>query len=528
MTLQTQLASLETSGLVNLAQAEPDLEYLFKHALVQEASYESLLKQDRRQIHAAVAQTLESLYVNRLDEIYTVLAFHFNRAEDWDKTLTYAQSAADQAKQQYANTEALMAYDLALQALTKIETQNPTPEAQRQYREQYFSLLSERHGVATRIGRFDQAKANLEEMARLARDMEDDSRLADALNGLGFFYVNTGSGDPKPPLEEALAIKRRRGDLRGQADSLNNLGSLYFSLSGVEQGLSALEEAHDLYQTLNDHDGLARSEWTLGTITYELIGNYNRALQHLTRALTLCRENHNRALECGSLMMLGALYARTGAHAQAHSYLTQTLDLARQIGDRPAEGWALLYSSWSDRETGQLTEALTHAQQALTIAEELGTNNLIWYAMNALASLALTTGDVPEAHRYATQLHAIGQLATVWTEIKIRSAALLAYTLTLSGQVEDGIAQAQATFQKINAQNGQGVSEVHAVYYYCYLTLHASDAPTAYAALQKAHSVVQAQANSIADPVWRSQFLNNIALNRSIVKSWKNSQPSAP
>ena len=61
MTLLGQLYSLESAGLVRIAQLEPDLEYLFRHALVREAAYTSLLSIDQQKLHLAVGEAIESV-----------------------------------------------------------------------------------------------------------------------------------------------------------------------------------------------------------------------------------------------------------------------------------------------------------------------------------------------------------------------------------------------------------------------------------------------------------------------------------
>ncbi len=63
----------------------PELEYIFKHALVQEATYESILLRRRKEIHRQVAATIEALYPDRLEEFYSRLAYHYTRAEEWDR-----------------------------------------------------------------------------------------------------------------------------------------------------------------------------------------------------------------------------------------------------------------------------------------------------------------------------------------------------------------------------------------------------------------------------------------------------------
>ena len=56
MTLFSDLGTLETAGLIRVAKVEPDLEYLFRHALVQDTAYASLLESDRKRLHLAVAR----------------------------------------------------------------------------------------------------------------------------------------------------------------------------------------------------------------------------------------------------------------------------------------------------------------------------------------------------------------------------------------------------------------------------------------------------------------------------------------
>jgi predicted ATPase len=81
MTLISQLNALESSGLIRLAAAQPELEYLFRHALIQDAAYYSLLKQDRKQLHLAAGEALEYLYPDHRDELAATLAYHFEKAE---------------------------------------------------------------------------------------------------------------------------------------------------------------------------------------------------------------------------------------------------------------------------------------------------------------------------------------------------------------------------------------------------------------------------------------------------------------
>jgi len=82
MSARHELGTLEASGLVQVAALEPELEYLFRHALVQDAAYSSLLKQDRRTLHRLAADTLLTLYPERQRELAAVIALPLERAGD--------------------------------------------------------------------------------------------------------------------------------------------------------------------------------------------------------------------------------------------------------------------------------------------------------------------------------------------------------------------------------------------------------------------------------------------------------------
>jgi predicted ATPase len=113
-TTQTHLTHLEAADLVRLAQTRPELEYLFRHALVQDAAYESLLLEQRYRFHRIVAETVEQLYPERLEELAPVLAQHFAAAGDKRRALAYFTQAGDAAARVYATNEAVALYQQAI------------------------------------------------------------------------------------------------------------------------------------------------------------------------------------------------------------------------------------------------------------------------------------------------------------------------------------------------------------------------------------------------------------------------------
>ena len=117
--LDQDLAALQARELVLERARDPELEYIFKHALVQEVTYESILLQRRRDLHREVAAAIESLFASRLDDFYGLLAYHYTKAEDWQKAQEFLFKAADQAGGLAADEEALEHYEQALDAYTR-------------------------------------------------------------------------------------------------------------------------------------------------------------------------------------------------------------------------------------------------------------------------------------------------------------------------------------------------------------------------------------------------------------------------
>jgi tetratricopeptide (TPR) repeat protein len=112
--LEKNLAVLENVDLIMEKQRIPELEYIFKHALAQETVYESILLKTRRELHRQVAQTIENLFADRLEEFFGLLAYHYARAEAREEALGYLLKAGDRAGQLAADGEALAYYHQAI------------------------------------------------------------------------------------------------------------------------------------------------------------------------------------------------------------------------------------------------------------------------------------------------------------------------------------------------------------------------------------------------------------------------------
>ena len=119
--LDDHLLTLQREEMIRERARVPELEYIFKHHLTQEAAYNGLLKKERRIFHRQVAEALERLFPDRIEEQVGLLAHHWERAEEPEKATEYLLRAGDQARVAYAHQEAIDYYQRALAFLKEQE-----------------------------------------------------------------------------------------------------------------------------------------------------------------------------------------------------------------------------------------------------------------------------------------------------------------------------------------------------------------------------------------------------------------------
>jgi len=119
--LDGRLLTLQQEEMIRERARLPELEYIFKHELTREAAYNGLLKKQRRVFHRQVAEALEQLFPERIEEQVGLLAYHWERAGEADKATEYLLRAGDQARLAYAHDEAIDFYQRALVFLKEQE-----------------------------------------------------------------------------------------------------------------------------------------------------------------------------------------------------------------------------------------------------------------------------------------------------------------------------------------------------------------------------------------------------------------------
>jgi tetratricopeptide (TPR) repeat protein len=126
--LNDRLMYLKEIQLIRERRRLDELEYLFKHALAQEAAYESLLIRKRQELHLRVADTIETVFKEKLYEFYGMLAYHYGRGKNEKKAQVYLIKAGEEALKSSASSEALHYYQEALNLYLRIYGTEADPQ----------------------------------------------------------------------------------------------------------------------------------------------------------------------------------------------------------------------------------------------------------------------------------------------------------------------------------------------------------------------------------------------------------------
>jgi class 3 adenylate cyclase/tetratricopeptide (TPR) repeat protein len=196
--LQGALGQLMAAELVYGRGDPPEAAYAFKHALVQETAYASLLKSRRQHLHQRIAESLRDRFPNRADEEPGVVAHHFTQAGLSGMAIEWWGRAGALAMRRFANHEAVLSYTNGLSVMADL----PRSEA-RDRRELSFRLAMGPALLAARGYASDEVEHNYLEAGRLAEALADREAIFTSTRGLWHYVYDRGE------LERALALAER-------------------------------------------------------------------------------------------------------------------------------------------------------------------------------------------------------------------------------------------------------------------------------------------------------------------------------
>ncbi len=340
--LGAHLAQLQRVDLVREKTRRPELEYIFKHSLTQEAAYGSLLVERRREFHRKVGEAIEHLFADRVEDLLGILAHHFYRAEELEKAGDYLLRAGWKAFGEGSIQESI---DLLQQALNVYER------------------------------------------------LEDPLKIGQVKAWIGTSHWGLGDRQASMNLyEEALEILERQPDSIELAETLSLMSRLHMLNAEHEQAISMGERALELAERFQGEDVRINTLSTVGCSRCE-IGDEEQGFSYLFKSLQL-------SLEWNDPRVINRVYFNLVENLTDHSRNKEARELtqdyirfAKKIGILIIETMSFLKLLTIDWYGGNWKTALSYLPEI----ERLGFGIFQIWASNSLGEIENDLGRNREA-----------------------------------------------------------------------------------------------------------------------------------
>ncbi len=347
-TLEEGLGRLVEAGVLFVHGVAPASIYVFKHALIQEAAYHTLLRRKRQELHALVARVLEEVFPRRAENEAEVVARHFEAAGRARSAVACYQRAGVHAAARTAYEEAILHLRNALRLLETLP-----PAAERDLLELGLQLALAPALVATRGYPHPETRAAYERALTLcdAGEAVEGPLLAASLAGVAVCSTSSGQFDRGIAFAERLLAEPIDGD------SHLLLANIQIAIPRFLQGKYAIAVDHcDRLLAIYDparhsrditgvaiHHGVAAYLWSMWSCWF--LGRGDEALRRADAAVSLGRQlDHPHSVTVALLWNAFLHYWRRDM-TRAIDFATQTIEYGEPLGFLPWMGQARLLRS---------------------------------------------------------------------------------------------------------------------------------------------------------------------------------------
>ncbi len=349
------LAGLKQLEMILEKQRDPELRFMFKHAVTHEVAYQSLLVRRRKILHKLVGLAIEELYAERLGEFYEMLAHHFEEGEVWEKAVHYLVKAGARAGRQFAIPVARAHLERAAAILARPGVEVPWSDR--------ADLLHGQGSVNNALGQTVLAYDLLESAAQLVRANGDVQRL------IAVLLVQ----------QESAQFAQRPADIRriatelaslagGNPDLLLVAGALkwcsYLFFDDLENALLEEQRTRELMKLAPQSPFIPHIALNF-VATYRWRGEYKACTDFLTPILPLAKETIPFSTYLHMVFFHGLALGEQGRYGEAIETLSEGRSQADQAGEKYTVPKLDNCLAWAHRELCLLDEATRFNTMAL-------------------------------------------------------------------------------------------------------------------------------------------------------------------
>jgi class 3 adenylate cyclase/tetratricopeptide (TPR) repeat protein len=440
------LDALKRLEIVRETRLFPDLEYIFKHAVIQDVAYQGMLTQRRRRLHGAIGHAIEQLYGDRLEEQAPILAYHFARSDELNRAVHYAVRAGDRAAALYANAEATTYFEQAFEIARGLSDFEDGDRGLIDIALKLASVGLTRQDVIERDRRI------LETVRELAERLDDRPRLSRVLYWLGrLSYVQWQADDALAYSRRSLDIAEALGDESLAAPPVNLMGRIYWQQSEFGKASRMLQRSAEQMRRLNNR---AEESTAVGFAAFALgfIGQFEEAARFADDALQLAQELRNPFAEASGYLARAIMLSQRGHWDQAFSDYDDARHVAERTGDTFRVYVVRFFEGEARTTAGDPGRGRAILEENLALGQKLGTRfGMAWQKAFLAAArhaagdsgsvrelcqeaieLAEQTGDrFPQAYAYCTLAQALAADRR-WPDVE----AAMARAITIQEEIQ--------------------------------------------------------------------------------------------
>jgi predicted ATPase len=407
--LSSALDRLVGAGLLFRRGMPPHATYLFKHALVQDAAYGTLLREPRRTLHARIAETIEREFAESAESRPELLARHWTEAGVIEKAADLWGKAGQRSAQRSALVEAIQQITLALD---QIATLPATPALRREEIKLQVALISpllpvKGYAAQETKAAVERARLLIEQAEALGEPPEDPLLLFSVL--YGFWVANYVAFNGDVMRELATEFLTLAGKQRATAPLM--IGHRLMGLSLLVTGDFAESRAHlDRARTLYDpaeHRPLATrfgqdvgvAILSLRSWTLCVLGFRQAALADIERAVKEAREIGQAATLMYALLVASITHVICGNYAEANAIIDELVTLTDQTGSSFWGAWGMMQRGCVLALTGKAPDAVQTITSGITAWRSTGSTAMIPSYLSYLAGAHAELGQFDNAAR---------------------------------------------------------------------------------------------------------------------------------
>jgi class 3 adenylate cyclase/predicted ATPase len=367
----------------------PRASYAFKHALIQEAAYQSLLRTVRRQYHVRAATALVERFAEVAQRQPELIAEHFYLGGEIESAIFYWQAAGERALGRFANAEAVTHFKKALAQVTSL------PESEEHARRE-LSLLTNIGTALTAISGYAASEAeHIFARARaLCQTVDDAPQLHRTLRGLQSYYQVHGPLRTAREIGEQLfRLAERSDDPSLWVEARRALGWSLFCLGETRAGRDALTEAVDRHRAEPSYRSISPGSdaGVLGNINLAwaewCLGDTQRAAERSEEAIRLAGQVGHPLSLAYALCMSGAIRQGMGQPDAAEVLARTTLALAAENGFSYWTAWGSIILGWAIAKRGARDQGMSVLKEGLAAYRATGAELFRPYALTLLAEV---------------------------------------------------------------------------------------------------------------------------------------------